>query len=333
MRFEELHLEKSKLHCPFDKSAFNMFFSLVDYRNNYFTSNDPEKIIEFYDGFDNRDQLIQWMSERPKGVHTIYEVEGDNDIIVVIPTADYNGKYAKECRDNIFKGLHIIFVESKGDYYFNYAHNCNVGIKKAMEYTPKWIVVSNDDMYKIDDCSILVYELRNKDSKRVNAIFTPPSRYHSVPLCVGKARFTIVKDIARCFFWFLWDRINLDFHLTAAGIKRRFGVKWGSFPLRGLHTKLLDSESKCLILTSDFSILSGKWVAELSGNVFNEIYINGVEDWQLSVESCSNEKNYDFIDYKIGDLIGTTLGMNSARILRDIVNYVFFDKMMQEKFT
>ncbi|MEM3860085.1 MAG: hypothetical protein QW478_11905 [Candidatus Micrarchaeaceae archaeon] len=83
------------------------------------------------------------MKERPKGRAEIIEVEGDKEIIVVIPTADFNGKYAKECRENIFKGLHIIFVESgfPKDPYFNYAHNCNVGIKKAMEYNPKWIVV------------------------------------------------------------------------------------------------------------------------------------------------------------------------------------------------
>ena len=45
------------------------------------------------------------MRERPKGVANIHEFEGDKDIIVVIPTADFNGKYAKECRENIFKGL------------------------------------------------------------------------------------------------------------------------------------------------------------------------------------------------------------------------------------
>ena len=142
-----------------------LFFNLVDYRNILFTSNDLEKIIEFYNGFDNRDQLIQWMKERPKGVSYIHEVDGDNDIIVVIPTADFNGKYAINCRENIFKGLHMIFVESGGkdDFYFNYAHNCNVGIKKAMEYNPKWVVVSNDDMYKIDEVSILIDELHKID--------------------------------------------------------------------------------------------------------------------------------------------------------------------------
>ena len=102
----------SRLYCHMERTNAKLFFSLVDYRNNYFTSDNPNKIIEFYNGFDNRDQLIQWMKERPKGVANIHEVDGDKDIIVVIPTADFNGKYAKECRENIFGNIHKVFVES-----------------------------------------------------------------------------------------------------------------------------------------------------------------------------------------------------------------------------
>ena len=150
-------MKQSRKQSQFSKSRSILTFSLVDYRNNYFTSDDSNKIIEFYNGFENRDKLIQWMRERPKGVSTIHEVEGDKDVVVVIPTADFNGKYAKECRENIFKGLHIIFVESggKGDFYFNIAHNFNVGIKKAMKYNPKWIVFSGDDMVQVDDITVL----------------------------------------------------------------------------------------------------------------------------------------------------------------------------------
>ena len=77
----------SKMRCEFEKTSPELFFSLVDYRNKLFTSNEPEKILEFYNGFDNRDQLIQWMKERPKGSSYIHEVEGHKDIIVVIHTA------------------------------------------------------------------------------------------------------------------------------------------------------------------------------------------------------------------------------------------------------
>ena len=84
----------------------SLFFSLVDYRNFYFTSNDPNKIIKFYDGFENRDQLIQWMKERPKGVANVYEIEGEKDVVVVITTADFSGDYAKECRKYLLRSSH-----------------------------------------------------------------------------------------------------------------------------------------------------------------------------------------------------------------------------------
>ena len=113
------------------------------------------------------------MKERPKGTAYIHEVEGNKVIVVVIPTADFNGKYARECRENIFKGLHLIFVESAGipDPYFNYAHNCNIGISKAMEYNPKWVILSNDDMKKIDDVEVLVRSLKSLEGA-VDIVFT-----------------------------------------------------------------------------------------------------------------------------------------------------------------
>ena len=87
-----VQIQNSRQRCVFERYDDDLFFSLVCYRNNLFTSNDPDKIIEFYNGFDNRDQLIQWMKERPKGVSYIHEVDGYKDIVVVIPTADLNGK-------------------------------------------------------------------------------------------------------------------------------------------------------------------------------------------------------------------------------------------------
>ena len=68
-------LNKSRLYCSMSKFNGKLFLSLVDYRNSHFTSSDPDKIIEFYGSFENRDDLIEWMKERPKGVANIYEVD------------------------------------------------------------------------------------------------------------------------------------------------------------------------------------------------------------------------------------------------------------------
>ena len=122
---EPIILKKNRRSSPFENFEICLTFSLVDYRNQYFVNDDPDKIIEFYNGFRSQDQLIQWMKERPRGTAKIHEVDGIRDIIVVITTADFNGRYAKECRENIFKGLYMIFVESAEmpDPYFNNAPN------------------------------------------------------------------------------------------------------------------------------------------------------------------------------------------------------------------
>ncbi len=326
MNFNE---ENSRLCCPYDKNTFvrnQLFFSLVDYRNNYFTSNDIRKIIEFYNGFENRDQLIEWMRDRPKGVSTIYEIKGNKDIIVVIPTADFNGKYAKECRENIFKGLHMVFVESGGigDFYFNHAHNFNVGIKKAMEYNPKWIIYSNDDMKKIDEITILVNQLSELNNERVMTVFTFPSKYHSYHSTIGQERF-LTYELLYLFYFLVHHKLSeyKPSYKLRRNIERRFNIKWRLGPRNKVLAKIVMKNVQPFIMTSDFGILSNEWCKKNQGLVFDETYINGVDDWQLSLKL--SKEIYAIVNFKIGDMIGATLGTGPKRYLRDIVNKIYFD--------
>jgi len=55
-----------------------------------------------------------------------------------------------------------------------------------LEYNPKWIIVSGDDMYKIDDVEVLKKELLKIDHKDYDVIFTQHSIYHSIPDNIGK---------------------------------------------------------------------------------------------------------------------------------------------------
>ena len=97
--------------------------------NDEYTSHRPEDVLRFYDHFRSRDELITWMRNRPSGRAVITEVEGRKDLIVVIPTADIHGPMATRCREEVFKGQHIVFVESGGhpDKFFNMARNTNIG--------------------------------------------------------------------------------------------------------------------------------------------------------------------------------------------------------------
>ena len=315
---DNMKLEKCRLFCPIERTNAEMFFSLVGYRNNYFTSDDPNRIIEFYKGFENRDQLIQWMKERPKGVANIHEVEGDKDIIVVIPTADFNGKYAKECRENIFKGLHMVFVESggRGDFYFNIAHNYNVGIKKAMEYNPKWVVVSNDDMYKVDDIMKLKSCLKKLPSDEQSVVFScKESAYHS--------RFVSIsfRTYRRKVMIFLLGKLERNRLL----LEKKFKIRYVVGSTIGLY-KLIYKPRIQFKYTGSFAVFSIGLVKKYSGVMFDENYVNGTEDLDQSLRFVQENIDVKCVQYDIGDYVGGTIGpYNTIRRLRGLINDTYFN--------
>jgi hypothetical protein len=287
--------------------------------------------MEFYEGFENRDQLIQWMKERPKGVSYIHEVEGDKDIIVVIPTADFKGKYARECRDSIFKGLHMVFVESggKGDFYFNYAHNCNVGIKRAMEYNPKWVVVSNDDMYKIDD----VFKLRsdlNSIKPETDLIWTGESCYHAYTISIR------MNNILGNWFKVLSPSILAvrprSYYANIFFLKDKFLNRFFAHTKKTGFIHLSSDKVEDFKITSNFTILSHGLFEKIENIVFDENYINGYEDIDFSIRMHYAKILDSQINYLIGDIIGGTLGVTLSRTYRDIVNVTYFNWKIENNY-
>jgi hypothetical protein len=312
-------LTGSRLYCSIQTYKDEVFFSLWIIATHVLLAKTPNKIIEFYESFKNRDDLIEWMKERPKSVANIYEVDGDKEIVVVIPTADFKGKYAKECRENIFKGLHIVFVESGGreDFYFNYAHNCNVGIKKAMEYGPKWIVVSNDDMEKIDDISLLVEELGKDNFSETMTVYTSHSDYHFV----GKERAALYKVASFLAYLFKGSLIT---HKILYTIRKRYGHPirgYKKFPFIGL----LFENYTVYRLSWDFAIFSSLFVKSRNGVLYDETFINGIEDYDVFSEIYRTGK-FSEINFKIASIGAASFGHSLQRTLRESAGFIYFDE-------
>jgi hypothetical protein len=273
------------------------------------------------------------MKERPKVVATVHEVEGDKEIIVVIPTADFDGKYAKECRENIFKGLHIVFVESggRGDFYFNIAHNVNVGIRKAMEYNPKWIVMSNDDMEKIDDVELLRKQLETIDNKQVDVIYSTPSYgYHSTPVKlifpnrVGMFIYTrrMFKDQYNSISS-LVKKLKLNLIFTPIDTSNGESPKITKKDWIGINvlTKFLFHRTRIrFVQLGAFGIFSRNFVFKTGGIVFDENFINSCEDMGLSYRILTEGRFTAKIRYNIKPMVGTTMGNNMNRDLRAIIS-------------
>ena len=304
------------------------FFSLVDYRNNYFTSDDPKKIMEFYNGFENRDQLIQWMRERPKGVTNIHEVEGDKEIIVVIPTADFSGKYARECRDNIFKGLHMIFVESGEipDPYFNFAHNCNIGIKKAMEYNPKWVVVSNDDINSTFSHDDLTKELSRRNNETFNMVLTKESRQSARKTSVC----TFSKFGTFIYFVLSFTRlIRTGEFLISTKLNRALGNKYF---IRGYHRNLFNPFIKRIYSFYNFEAFGVFSIEFINNNsqLFDETYINAHEDQDVSIVLSKEPMRISWINYRIEGVGGISMGSNLQRALRTIASNCYLNFKIEQ---
>ena len=321
------------------KEVDSPYTNTIEYLNSLFMSNKVEDILKFYSYFNNREELIRWMRERPKGRAEIYEVEGNKDIIVVIPTVDFNGEYAKHCREDIFKSLHMIFVVSGGkDPYFNYAHNCNIGIKRAMGYGPKWIVVSNDDMYKIDDVTYLSEGLSKIDHNELAVVFAKPTFYHSVP-CVLSSERLATKFAYRIL-------MNNNLRNKRREIERRFGIviraseymeyKNSLRTIKRLKSfldfiLLRQKLSKPFINTGSFAIFGGAFVRQLDGHLFDETFINGCEDIYLSFMMAKKQLNACFLDYKIGDYAGSILGNEKDRWFRNVASFAYFNYLLEKE--
>ena len=154
--------------------------------DSLYNSNNLEELLLFYERFDDREEIIEWMRRRPRVKGRIVEFQGNNDVVVVVPTIDKDSERVTNLRHNVFNGLRLILVESGETPFFSYSQNVNYGIKHAMKYNPKFVIVSNDDMYKIDDVKVLLEQLSKIPENRKIVIYTdPPGKYNSYGVNVG----------------------------------------------------------------------------------------------------------------------------------------------------
>ncbi|TMI68926.1 hypothetical protein E6H16_01035 [Candidatus Bathyarchaeota archaeon] len=299
--------------------------------NRLLISSNPQDLIKFYSSFNDPKSLIDWMKNRPSGRAIIRPVDGNPDIVVVIPTADSNGKFASSCR-GIFRGLQIVFVESGvGDPYFNYSRNCNLGLSHALSYNPKWIVLSNDDVIQIDNISALVTGLSNKNHLTSDVVFAqPPGRHHSYSLGIARnsysmaiARSTYARNGLYALAGGYWRRqiqIEKKFHadFIIADQRARFSF------LYKILFRFLNGAA--------FSIFNTNFVRKSHGKLFDETYINGVEDVDLFLQFANSNGHHSFVHFEIGTMTGASLGSwNITRRFRNIANEAYLNYKLRNR--
>lgn len=321
----------SRKRCEYSRDKVDTFFSLADYRNNLFVSKNLTDLVEFYDSFANQGELIEWMKERPKGSAYIREISGSKDVVVVIPTADINGKYAIDCKEEIFKGLHIIFVESGEipDPYFNYAHNVNIGIKRALEYNPKWVIYSNDDVISEDSSTALANELRAINHLKVDCVFANTSHYIKRKWFHSTSHSDLIGKPSR-IYWMLLELLGGDYK-THGRIRKKFCEEnYTNIMDKSYITRLMFKMARRQHITNFFAILSSVYLNKKNRVLFDETYINAGEDVDLSIE-LNDSARTSKINYRIGDLQGKSLGNFWDRRFRTSAGMAYFNYKLKNK--
>jgi hypothetical protein len=181
-------------------------------------------------------------------------------------------------------------------------------------------------MYKIDDVEVLVKELSKLDPEKIDFVFTSKIVDHLRFVSMGQPRIytSILRKIIRNKEWKIKEKIFKKYEIYLyAGFQNKF--------LGNLFYKNFVR----FINFISFGIFSGNFIKKIKNNPFDETYINGMEDVDLSLIINYNFK-FNFINYKIGDYMGMSFGKASSwshpRILRDFANWAYFNKKFYNHF-
>ena len=287
-------------------------------------------ILEFYEQAASINNVVAFSRLRQRAILRMSTVEENRDasVAVIVPTRDATSRSARSV-SAIFRPAKLYFVESSGKF-FNYATSMNAGIREALKNNPEWIVISNDDVYEVDRFdSFMKALLAEKDADVVMA--SPGYIYnvwhHSIQFFIFLQKSTSFSQVVDIVTWkSKWPNI--------LKIQNQFEIKLRAlddFPFRKDLKYPINLSLRRLvkIYGSKESFYNfGDFCAFRSGLFqkykFDELYINGTEDIDLSLSLARNNVQIQISDFKIGSNVGKSLGISVNRYLRNILNDMVF---------
>lgn len=279
----------------------------------------PGILSNFFREVVEPERLEDFMEKRPKTdvEFEIYSNSGDNGIVLVVPTPDSQGKNASTLKDS-FQDSTIVFVESSGEF-FNYAHSCNAGVKKALELNPRWIIISNDDI-KLEKPPNDLFELMAQKNDAdflipVNAKYTfiTKSGFLSILLTSLTALFT-----GRIY------QFKAQMHVALNRKMRPFliNIVVSSSPLQTLVKSFSDKIETEFQMCGFFMIAKADVFKRYK---FDETFINDVEDVDLMMRLNKDGTKIDTINFVVDQVGGDSfkrIQTDEMRGIRDIANKI-----------
>lgn len=297
--------------------------------NKLYTSTKLAELEKFYKSFESKDDLIAWMMRRPNEQMRLFEISGNTDIIFVIPTSDINGNYSRYCK-LLYKNWYIIFVQSKG-LNFNFGRSCNFGIQRALELNPKYIVISNDDIYKVDKIDKFTKNLLKLKSKP-DAVLIKPT-YNEPEL---NCKITKIPLLTASIYYKL-KALTIHFYKFYPALLKKYDIKYlavVSDPNKSKGhqlNKFIYKPKAEFRLQGNFFALSRPFLKANHGKAFDETFINSFEDVDLFYK-IKIKNNYTFIKFRIGAYDSGTFRFDKLHAFRGLANLIYFNYKIEKNY-
>lgn len=286
-----------------------------------FMSDDVNEIVNFYDSFSCREELIEWNKNVPKSSPRV-NIFGnqESEVAVVIPTPATDHPLALNCRIDVFKELKLIFSVDNS-ILFNLSRSYNIGGKSlSHDQNIKWVIFSNVDMIRIDLSNKISKEL-SKLNDSVKFCYASENGSHSYRMRIGE--YTYLRKVA-------FNLPGKTRRLRSA-LENKFSIHLNAEDDKHLLTRRFVTNDKSLINFGDFFIFSVDLLKQYNFTPFDESYLNGMEDVDLSLRLFQDldKDQLKEIDYNIGSMESGVRGRDLKRVLRSIPSLAYFNEKME----
>lgn len=303
--------------------GYNMFKRDMEFKRckpDYFGA--EQQILKFYEQFPNYSSLIRWLRNvKKKEPKIIVKKSKITTVIAVIPT-----RYTKNIRGLKKKYGDItlvIAVNQKDTGHFNYAYSINKAINEALKMKPSWLIIANDDIKDVGKTKDLVRILGHIDNKCTDVVF---------PEYITKYPYTHEVVLVKYRFYSgLLLRIIRKKTFVKYILHKKYGIKIFAQP-SSWRERLVFKKIHCFTNIGDFSIISPNFIKNNKNKLFDDIFLNGNEDTEVSLKFRASKIEY--INYKMNcGYGGNSLGHNQERFLRDIATQCYiYHKYLKNKY-
>lgn len=308
------------------------------------SSDNPSDILKFYGLVPDTETLVQFASRRPSAEIALHEYRmgRGGDVVTVVPTASVSGALGRNAI-SLFSPLPLIAAESRG-VFFNYARSINQAVSRALDLGFKWIVISNDDESGYNVANSLVAEIDKH--RTAGCILASPKGGlwggRSLPHEIVESSITwdLLNHLLsafrhhqlpprRVFAPLFFHKFNVNHRLRSVHLTRTKNVPismdYFAHQIYEGPYHWVRSRVGPLYNVGDFCVLSRQTAIHYK---FDENYINGAEDLDLSLRMYMDGIDVRISDFEITTLRGRSLSNNArkaeCRNLRDIYNVIYF---------